>query len=230
MNRLHARYYNARNAFYVFEALEKARSPRHAGKCKVHKNIGIINDYINFFAPVKEAVRVYFFLELAKFFDPDRRTNSIWNLVYKIDRQIKYLSREDFFKYKEEQGAPVMEVLKEKYRPISKKDLVYIRRSLKSIKSIIDKLKVYRDQNIAHDDAIKEDHPINRIEINRTFSIIESILNKLSLRLEFSTWYYRNVRRESERHTRMVIDALIYKKKKRMEEFDEKFKLRKIRK
>lgn len=215
LDKLCLRYANALGAFCIFETLEKARSPRHAGKYKVNKNISAINSYYGFFAPTKETIRVYFFLELAKFFDRDKRTNSIWNLLDKIDEQAKHLSKEEFFKYREEQGSPVIDILRKDYHSINKKDLARIRHSLKSIEDITKKIKKYRDQNIAHDDITKSECPVTRMEIKKVFVVIKSILSKLSLRLSFSSWYYKNVQSESERHTRMVIDALIYKNNKK---------------
>ena len=124
------------------------------------------------------------------------------------------LSAPAFFAYRKSGNRPVIDWLKNGYQPLDKRFLADIRRSLNSIADIIKKLKDYRDKCIAHDDMVKKLLPINRTEIRKVFKVLEQVLNKLSLKLDFSTWSYRDVAPTSERQTKSIITVLSMRKKR----------------
>ena len=66
---MHSRYFHALSAFYAYEAIKEVFAPNIVGQSEAEENAKTIGRYNNFFMPAQEALRVYFFLELAKIFD-----------------------------------------------------------------------------------------------------------------------------------------------------------------
>lgn len=206
---LHRRYYNAFSAFYIYEALRKLKSPPHAGKNKVLKNLKVLNIFKHFFILTEEAVRYYFFIELAKFFDFDKRTLSIPNVLFYIKKNLVRFNTKNFMAYRKLMNNPILEGMEKNYHPPTTKDLERIRKLILSIKPIVSKLRVYRNQSLAHDDLDKQKISITGVEIYKVFIVIQKILNLLSQRISWSTSPYDRVKEDVERDTKTVIKRLV---------------------
>src|SRR3989344_9207254 len=74
---LRSRYLHTLAAFRIYERFRKLTAPNIVGKRKAEVNAKLFSNHVYFFVPLQEAARCYFFLELAKFFDENKRKQSL---------------------------------------------------------------------------------------------------------------------------------------------------------
>jgi hypothetical protein len=204
---MQSRYHRALSAFYVYDTLVKLSAPNISGKNKAKENIKVINQFKDFFLISKEAVRVYFFLELAKMFDNSDQALQINKIVNLTESRIANLSAKDFEEYNKDREL-VKELVKT-YKGINRSDLQKIKRILAARKPIIKKLIIYRNKWLAHDDAKKPDLPaITVIEIKKLFEALSKIMNLLGSKINSETWMWSHVQEDSKNHTKLVIEYL----------------------
>src|SRR3989344_2248111 len=81
---LRSRYLHTLAAFRIYERFRKLTAPNIVGKRKAEVNAKLFSNHVYFFVPLKESSRIYFFIELAKFFDKNRRKQSL-TISYLLD-------------------------------------------------------------------------------------------------------------------------------------------------
>ncbi len=221
------RYFRAISAFYIFDSLQKSKSITHAGKNKVKKNIQTWNDFSYFFQVIEQATNRYFFNELAKFFDTDKkqRTLTLKKVVADISSNHKSMTHSKFIKYRKSIGQPVLKEMEGDYEPITKRDIAGWKRTMKSLRPLVKKLVKFRNQVIAHDDTNKTFLPISREEVIKIFKKLDGLLNKLQSKVDWSQTSYMNAQ-EAQKHTKLVVDYLTDYKKVRLQRIEKKWKIK----
>jgi len=223
LKNLHSRYFHALSAFYIYESLLELSAPNIIGTKEAEENVKTLNWFKNFFIISKEALRVYFFLELAKLFDESKQSLHINEIVNFAENNIKNLSKNDFLEF--HQGKTFISELFQQYKAIDKNDLIEIKNKIKKHEEIIKKLDNYRNQYLAHEDKKKKQISINSGEIQNLFKLIADILNLFSSRLDFSTTMYSYVEKECKEDTKRVVDYLKRFEPYRLEKIEKKYNL-----
>ena len=201
------RYFFTLSAFYTYEGLRECCAPNIVGENEVNLNLEQINRFKNFFLPCKEALRVYFLLELAKLFDISKESLCINKIVNFTESNIRNLSLSDFSEFNKDKRF--LSELIENYRSISIDDLRNVKSLISKYKDTIDDLKTYRDECLAHDDLKKFDiENLNQENIKNLFFIIEKILNLFSRKIDSSTSIYDYVERLSKDDLNNILDYL----------------------
>jgi len=225
---MHKRYFHALSAFYVYEGLSEATAPNIVGQVLAENNTKVISNFINFFMPTKEALRVYFLLELAKMLDSSESALHINKILTITEGNLKNLTVDAFKEYN--QGRVFIEELAAEYRSLDYKEVSLLRDMIDKNKVLIERLKIYRDKWLAHDDIKKPEPPlISRGDVGTLFGVLEKILNFITGKLNSESWAYSRVEDESKHHTRLVIDYLRrfepYRLAEIQKEFDEDMRL-----
>ncbi len=222
IEKMKSRYFHALSAFYVYETLNELLAPNVVGQDTAEKNVVVIKSFVNFFMPSKEALRVYFFIELAKLFDVSDQSLHITKIINFTQSNITKLTARDFAEYNQERDF--VDNLIESYKGVSYDDLVLIKNDIEKHKDIIEKVKTYRDKYLAHDDIKKVEVVITGEEIKTLFNVLEKILNIFSSKLNSSTSWYDHVERNAKEQTERVLDHLKRFEPYRIREIDEEYK------
>jgi tRNA-dihydrouridine synthase len=221
--KLRSRYLNTLAGFRIYDRFKRLSASNIVGKRKAEANVKIFADYKYFFLPVQEAARCYFFIEIAKFFDTNKRQQSL-TIEMVLDYAQKHVSSfttEEFIKFHNERET-FPEIFKS-YKPLSLKDIKRIRaRLLRNVKTI-EKLKVYRDKYLAHDDIKKDKVTITVKEIRTLLKLIQDTIDLLYRRLEFASNSYVNYDKEPVDAIDRVIKGLQEYEKERMRQIKEKY-------
>ena len=191
---LRSRYLHTLAAFRIYERFRKLAATNIVGKRKAKANVKTFGNHIYFFALLQEAARCYFFLELAKFFDENKRKQSltIELLLDFVEYNFSSFSKDEFFKY----HAGKNPILLEGYRPWTLQDIKKIRKRLQRNKKLISDLKTYRDKFLVHDDLKKDTVNITGSQIKTLLKIIQDTVDLFYLKLEFSSTIYSNYDKE----------------------------------
>ena len=206
---MHRRYFHAISAFYAFEALKEVRAPNIVGPAYAEKNANIMSRYNGVFMLTEEALRVYFFLELAKMFDSSREALHVNKIVNFTSSNLKKLTVEAFKDYNEHQSRAFIQNLVNEYQGMSHKELIEIRKELNNHKTTLNKLNVYRDKWLAHDDIKKPKLPsITGKEVKALFEVLAKILNSITGRLNSESWAYSHVESDTKNSTRLIVEHL----------------------
>ena len=216
------RYFFALSAFYAYEALMEIIAPNIAGQDFAEKNVKVFNTFNNFFGPSKEALRVYFFLELAKLFDVSDQSLHVTKIINYTKNNIDKLTVSDFVEYN--QNRNIIDSLIKSYQGINHNDLLIIKSEIEKNNNIIKKVKTYRDQYLAHDDIKKVEVNITGEEIRTLFSVIEKILNMFSSKLISATSMYDRVEGNAKDETKRIFDYLKRFEPYRLKDIDEESK------
>jgi len=204
---MQSRYHRALAAFHVYDTLMKLAAPNVVGETEAKQNVKIIGEFKDFFLISKEAVRVYFFLEIAKMFDTSNKALQINKVINFTERKIANLTAQDFAEYNNDRQ--LVGELVATYKGVSHADLQEIREMLDEREPIIKKLLIYRNKWLAHDDIDKPEVPsISAEEIEGLFEALAKIMNTLGSRLNQETWMWSHVKEDSEHHTKLVVDHL----------------------
>ncbi len=227
---LRSRYFQAISAFYAYEGLCEVTAPNIVGKSKAEENSKVMGDFKNLFVPAKEALRVFFFIELAKLFDVSNQALHINKVINFTERNLEHLTVETFEEYNNSEPRQFLKELVEGYKGVSSDDLKEVRLMLEEHKDTIGKLKKYRDKWLAHDDVDKENHSvsISGEEIKALFDVLAKVLNLLTSRLNSSTSMWDHIEPNAKHHTRMVVEYLGRYEPYRLKEIEEECK-RKIK-
>ena len=223
LKNLRSRYFHALSAFYVYEGLLELSALNISGQKGAEQNIKTMNRFKNFFIMSKEALRIYFLLELAKLFDESKQSLHINKIVNFAGSNIKALSKNDFLEF--HQGRTFIDELFKQYKAVDKNDLKEIKTKTKKHEVIIKKLDDYRNQYLAHEDKQKKKVNINSGEIQELFKLIAEILNLFSSRLDFSTTAYSHVEKECKDDTKRVVEYLNRFEPYRLKEIEKKYSL-----
>ncbi len=224
IKKINDRYFKALTAFHIFETFIELVDPSVAGQETSENNKKIIEkDFHDFFLPSKEALRIYFFLELAKLFDIADESLHITKIVNYTQNNIAKLTADDFFEYSQEQDQNFIAELIREYQGINHDDLIIIKSDIEKNEEIIKRLKDYRDQYLAHDDINKDEINITGEEIRTLFGIIEKIIAIFSSKLISTSIMYDNAKIYPKYKTKMVIDYLKRFEPYRLKEIDDKY-------
>lgn len=138
-------------------------------------NSKTINDFPYFFTTVRGSSNMYFLVEVCKFFDIDDRSLSLYKLLKFTEINFSYLTKDNFRLYHKDRI--IIDELFDEDKEISLNDIRGFRDKIKQNKEIINRLKKYRDQNLAHDDLNKINITIYKKEIETLLKLIKEILN-----------------------------------------------------
>lgn len=220
------RYFKALSAFHIFETFIELVDFNIVEQEALEKNKKIIEkDFSSFFLPSKEALRVYFFLELAKLFDVADDALHVTKIVNYTQSNIAKLTVNDFAEYSQKQDKNFITELIKNYQGVDHNDLIAIKSGIEKNEEIIKRLKTYRDQYLAHDDINKDEINITGEEIRILFNIIEKIIDIFLSKLISTSVIYGNAKVDTKDKTRMVIDYLKRFEPYRLKEINDKYKL-----
>lgn len=221
LNKLRSRYFHALSAFFVYKTLEEARAPNVVGDKNARDNISVMSDFVNFFVPSKEALRVYFFLELAKMFDVSNESLHIEKIVNCTQSQINKLTVDSFKEFN--QDRDFLEELVKNYKGIKQEDIKEIKEILEKNKGVLQKLKNYRNQYLAHDQIQKEKISISEEEITSLFEVLGKVMNLISSKLNHSSSIWSHVENDCKNDTTLVLNYLKRFEYYRLKEIDKKY-------
>ncbi len=221
---LRNRYLHTLAGFRIYERFRKLRAPNIVGKRRAEANAKTLDQHIYFFLPLQEAARYYFFIELAKFFDKNKRNQSLTiEFVFNfIEKNIQSFSK-DVFKQSHSDRVFIPESLNS-YVEFTRADIQKIRNRLKKNEKIIRDLKTYRDQFLAHDDIKKDDIKITGLQIRTLLKIVQDTIDLFYLRLDFSSTIYSNYDKEPVCAVDYVVNALQEHEQERIRKINEKYK------
>jgi len=206
IEKMKSRYFLALSSFYAYEALSEQLASNIVGQDVAEENVKVFSTFNELFGPSREALRVYFFLELAKLFDISDESLHITKIINYTQSNISKLTVSDFAEY--DQNREFISHLIEDYKGVKNGDLVSIKSEIEKHKDIIKKVKDYRDQYLAHDDINKEEVEITGEEAMILFSVLEKILNMFSAKLISTTSIYDRVEENTKDRTKMLFDYL----------------------
>lgn len=194
--KLRGRYLHTLATFRIFERFKKRSAPNIVGKKRAEANAHIFSQNIYFFAPLQEAARCYFFVELAKFFDSNPREQSltIKLLLDLVDKNFSSFSKEKFQEYHSDRDF--IPELFEHYEPFSRADIKKIRQRLARNKKVIANLKSYRDKFLVHADLKYEEIHITGPQIKVLLRIVKDTIDLFYKKLDFVSNDYRNYDQE----------------------------------
>lgn len=223
---MHHRYFRAISALYAYEALRESIAQNILGQSEAEKNVEIIGKYKDFFNPAQEALRIYFFLELAKMFDSSDQALHINKILNFTESNLKNLTIEAFKEYNQNQDRAFLKQLAKEYRGMAYSDLVIVREMLNKHKAKLEKLDTYRNKWLAHDDINKPELPaITGEEIKDLFDVLAKILNSITGRLNSESWMYSHIEDDVKHHTKLVIEHLRRFEPYRIKEIEEKYQI-----
>lgn len=222
LEKLKSRYFHALSAFFIYKTLDELTARNIVGNKNAQDNVDVIKRYKNFFIPSKEALRVYSLLELAKMFDISDESLHITKIVNCAQSQIKKLTVDDFKKFY--QDRDFLEELIRNYEGIDQKDIKEIKEILEKNEDVLQRLKDYRNQYLAHDDINKNKISIEKNEIDDLFKTLGKILNLISYKLNCSSSIWDHIENNSKESTEMIFDYLKRFEPYRLKEIDEECK------
>jgi hypothetical protein len=190
--KLRSRYLNTLAARVLFDEFNKLSAIGVVGKRNAESNVKIFNVYAYFFLTSKEALRCYFLIELAKFFDEGKRNQAL-SIQYVIDyanNHVENFSVEEFHKFYPDRT--IIPELFKSFKALSVHDLRKLKDRLRRNKDVILRLKKYRDKFLAHDDIKKNDILITKKNIDTLLNIVKDTIDLLYHKLEFSVNSYKN--------------------------------------
>lgn len=206
---LKSRYFRALSAFYAYEGMRENLATNLLGETEAQANAEAMGRYKDFFVPAQEALRVYFFIELAKLFDASAESLHINKIVNFTASNIERLDVGAFREYNNGQSRSFLEELAKGYKGVAHTDLQEIRDSLNAHRESLEKLKTYRDEWLAHDDLKKSELPnITGEEIRALFDVLAKILNSLTGKLNSESSMWDHIERDIKHHTKLIIEHL----------------------
>lgn len=224
---MHHRYFRAISAFYAFEALKEVKAPNIVGQSDAGENAKTMARYNGLFAPAEEALRVYFFLELAKMFDSSKQALHINKILNFTASNLKKLTVDAFKEYNRSQPRAFLETLVNEYKGMDHKELIVIKEMLDKHKTTLNKLETYRDKWLAHDDKKKPRLPsITGEEIKSLFEVLAKMLNIITRRLNSESWTYSHVEGDVKHDIKLVVDHLRRFEPYRLREIEEKYQIK----
>lgn len=217
---LKIRYFHALSAFYAYEALCEEIAPNIVGSETAKENSDILNTFKEFFTPAKEALRVYFFIELAKIFDTSKDSLQINKIINLTESKIKNLTIQEFTDYN--QDRELINELIRGYKGISSEDLKMMKELLSKHKEIFNKLKTYRDKWLAHADIEKPELPsISAEEIKNLFDTFAKVMEIFTRAMNHEWSIWNHVEPHTKEKTKMMIDHLKRFEPYRLREIEE---------
>lgn len=183
----------------------------------------MLKSFKYFFQPVKEACRCYFLIELAKFFDKLAQSLTLFSILDYSEKNIKKLTKKDFLNY--HKGRRILLELFKNYKSLSLSDIKKLRKKIDSNKTILKRLKDYRDKYLAHDDIKKIKVKLTKEEIEKIFDLIEKFIDLYYLRLDFASNSYINFEEKPIEEMKRLINYLQDYEEHRIKEIEKRYKV-----
>lgn len=220
LKRLNEIYLHAYCEYIIFNNVEKLRAPDLLSKKELEDNLDLLNHYPNFFNAIIDSLKISFFINLAKLIDNSEESLSLNKLINFAQSNREKLSVEEFKKTNSDRAF--MEDLAKSYKGIQLQDLLIIKSKLDKTEEIRKKVKIYRDQYLAHEDINKVKVDISREDADAIFDLITDILNTFSLKTDFSTTTFDLAKSDCERDVRALIENLKIGRKYKKKEIRER--------
>lgn len=221
LKRLRTIYFNALCAFHAYEAIEELKAPNIIGKMEAEANVVILNRFKNFFVIARHTLNFYFLMELAKILDDAKQSLHLTKLINFANSNKKKLNVEEFKKLNLDRVF--IQDLADRYEGVKKEDFEKIEKKLEETKNIREKIKKYRDQNLAHEDLKKERINISQAEVIKILDLIAEILNIFSNKTDFSTTSYSHIEGDCKKDTKNMFEYLKRFEPYRLKEIEEKY-------
>jgi len=211
--RLRHRYLQTLAAFSIFERFRELAAPNRVGEKRAEKSVKTFNNFRYFFLTIKESARCHSLIELAKFFDPHKKSLTLYQVLNYAEKNISKLTKQDFLTYHKDRK--ILPELFARYKQLSLADLRKIKKRLNRNEVLIKKLIVYRNTYLAHDDIEEIKVKTSAREIRVLLNIVKSFIGLLFNKLDFSVISYINFEKQPVKDLDTVIENLIGDKKKR---------------
>lgn len=144
-----------------------------------------LNRYNSFFSTAHNALLWAALMQLAKTFDPDRRTISLRSLLTAAKNDRKNLTPHS-----------------------TEEDLLDIERRIDDNEKLLGKLKRLRDQRLAHYDSTISEVSLNYREVKKLVKEIETLYNRLRSGHDGQHTAFRLLAREVKWHTSKVVGIM----------------------
>ena len=223
LKRLRSIYFNALSAFYAFEAIEELKAPNIVGKDEAEENLAVMNRFKNFFVIARHTLNFYFLMELAKILDDARQSLHLAKLINFAKSNRKKLNVDEFEKLNSDRVF--LKDLVNRYEGIEKVDFEKIEKKFKETEDIRERIRKYRDQNLAHEDLNKEDINISKEDVVKIFELVSEILNIFSNKTDFSITSYSHIEGACKDDTKNIFEYLKRFEPYRLKEIKEKYKI-----
>lgn len=208
LEKLRQRYYNLLSAFTIYEQIKKLLAPNVVGKKIAFENKKITDEYKYFFNITIKAITVYLLIELYKFFDHDKKALSFPNILSFLGNNLEKISKSYFIEYHKKNGRDIPSDSFKRYKSINKKTIISIRNKINKEKESIERLRIYRNQNIGHDDFEKDIIIINAGDIRRMLKLIQSVINILNKRIDNVMYIYDSFERSPKDEVEFLFSQL----------------------
>lgn len=220
VDNLRHRYHKAVSFFYAFEALEEACVTSIVGNQEAHNNVEVIKRFGGFFLPAKESLRICFFLELAKLVDKSDQSLRVEKVINFAKSNVKRMNSASFADHNSDR--PFMLELISNYSGINHTDFNKIDTLIQGQETFIDKLVVFRDRWLAHDDANKPDQPpdISSEEIHKFLEAFEEVLDILTSRVNYESTTWEHTKSDARDTTLFLLNNLYRFEKYRLIEIE----------
>jgi hypothetical protein len=219
LDKFRKRYNEALSSFYLFDALQKSIATNVTPDA--NENTQIYRKYNTFFVMSKYALNYHFLIELSKMFDNAEKSLHIDKIINFVSTNRKSFTKKEFLEHKV--NHPIAEELAKRYRRISNRELLSLKKQLVNNKDIIARLAKYRNQNLAHDDIKKHTIKITRKEILKLFKILENLLNKFYYKFDFSVNSFTHVQKNCENDVKFLLEDLKRREVDRKKEIEDKY-------
>lgn len=226
VEKMRSRYMLVLSAVNIFDCLDNLLAQNKVGKNKALRNEKTMKNFGYFFMTTKEACRCFLLIELAKFFDKLSRnkTLTVYQVLDYSKKNIDKFTVEHFKKYHKDRE--ILDILFERYKPLSLTDIKKMEKKIEDRKSIIKKIKDYRDKYLAHDDLDKIKIDINKKDVRLILNLLKSFIRLYYLRLDFASNSYKNFTETPYAETKLLVEYLQNYEKYRIKEIEEKYNIK----
>lgn len=214
---------NTLSSCKIFDTFNILSNRDNIGVDIANKNVEVFNRFKYFFITTKESCRAYSLIELAKFFDKNKRNQSltILQVLDYSDKNINHLKEKDFLLHHKDRI--IIPELFKSYREITREDINNLRKKILDKQEIIKRLLLYRDQYLAHDDLSKDQIKIDKKEVEEILDLIKGVIDFYYLKLDFASNCYKNFNEEPVEEMKELIKILQEHEEQRIKEIKTKY-------
>lgn len=179
LERLKQLHLTAATSFSAWEAIKKLLAPNIVGKDEAKANVAAASRYGSFFNVAEKGLYLNTLMCLSKIFVAHKDSLYLERLVNFAEQNKKELTADDFREFHNDRQY-IDELVRE-YKGLDKNDLKSIRADLDKARDSISRLKIIRDQQLAHTNLVETDNiGITFKEIADLIILSENVLNILS--------------------------------------------------
>lgn len=193
-------------AWRCYRALDNSRTISAIGKETAEANAEAMQRFSTYFPISIQAVHVLALLDLAKIFDRADQSLHLRYVLGYIARHREKFSRDAFRQFNE--GRIYLDELYENYKGMTVSDIRKAEHEFKAHEALIEKLKEYRDQYLAHRDRAPQKVGFSFEEIESLFALAEKLLNLFTAKLDDSTTLFDRIGEDVERDVEYLLTAL----------------------